>query len=157
MPEETKTAAPVPNGTSVEARLAAARLRAEAKAQAREEEAKLRELALLELTEKLEEEHGGAGEVVVIDGGEAGPIGMKLGAAVLYKQWRSSIDKNQKKLGTDGITLEACQIFVTPCVLHPTKELFGQVVEKFPGLLYVCANALEALYTARNVNDRSKG
>lgn len=113
-------------------------------------ELKKRQLAMLEVEAQLTESQGGAvgEEFALVDGGVAGPIGFRLGENVLHKRFMAAIEK--------GITPEACDQFVRPCVIYPDKTTFGALVEKRPGLLYDCANALTKIYGKNEAAERSK-
>lgn len=142
---------------SIAARLDAARAAKKALDDKAEEVAALRELALLEAEIKYSGELGKKGEAWdLVDGGAEGPIVVKKGEAVLYKAWRSEIDKNKAKTGGDGITLEACHRFAAPQVVFPDSKAFAALVENRQGLLYSCANALEMLHSSNEALTRGK-
>lgn len=143
---------------TIEERLAAAKERKAKREEEHSKEEKARELAILELEERLEAELGGrAGEVfTIIDAGPDGPIAAKVGAAVLYKQFHASIDKHKEKHGGDGITPETCQVFVTPLIVFPEKAKFLEIIERHQGLLFRLANACESLYTAKRAAEDAK-
>lgn len=143
---------------TLDERLAEARQRKVKRDQDAELEAKARELHILELEEQYEQELcGRAGEAfTIIDAGPDGAIVAKLGEAVLYKQFHAKIDKNKEMRGGDGITPEACQIFVSPLIVHPDRAKFAEIVERRQGLLFRIANAVESLYTARKASEDAK-
>lgn len=119
-----------------------ARLRdARAKREAQyDEEQEKRQLAILELEDKLSTELGVRGEAFeIVDGGPDGPIALKLGEPVLYKKYRA-------KVRLDKDTQEDLIAFVRPCVCFPTIDLFDQITGRRPLLLDKLGGVLSKLF-----------
>ena len=153
---EIEEDAPAP---TLEERLALAQKRKaerEAKADAADQ---ARELERLELEEKYEKELGPVGEkFVIVAAAHRGSIVLKLGTNVLFKQFESGTEANQKKGfgGPTGITEETCTQFVKPNVVHPSVKEFLSIVDELPGVLYTCTGMLKALYDGDRAKARGK-
>lgn len=119
-------------------RLAAAREAKEKKDAARAEAAAARELEALDLESKLEGELGPRGEHFEIVETVEGPIAVKLGEGILHTRFQAS-----KVTDTD------IHDYVFPCVVHPSKEKYLEIVGRRPGIALRCANALATLYGAK--------
>ena len=137
----------------LKARLAAAKAVIAAHEEKREGELELRQVVLAEVRARFITELGPEGEAfALLDAGAEGPIVLGLGATVLFKRFRSKVDDPKGK----GITLEACQEFVTPCVAYPDKPAFLAICDRRAGLIYDLANELHALYGRNEATERSK-
>ncbi|MBX3218919.1 MAG: hypothetical protein KF795_00285 [Labilithrix sp.] len=126
-------------------RLAAARAAKEAKEIAAREAAAARELEVLELDGRLEQELGPRGAYFEIVETLEGPIAVKLGEAVLHTRFQAS--KIQ-----DADVHE----YVFPNVVHPSKEKYLEIVGRRPGVALRCANALATLYGAKANGEAGK-
>jgi hypothetical protein len=129
----------------VKAKLAEARKAKEERQKAREGDAEARELAILELEEKLEAEHGARGVMFEIVDTVEGPIAVKLGEAVLHTRFQ------QSKM-TDAELDE----YVRPCVVHPSKEKYLEIVGRRPAIALRCASALATLFGVKADVDSGK-
>lgn len=97
--------------------------------------AEARELAVLELEDRLTTELKGArGEAFEIVETVDGPIAVKLGVKTLFKTFRAS-----------KMDEEAAYQFVGPCLLTDV-DAFKQIIGNRPGVLDRCATALASLY-----------
>lgn len=132
--------------TSVDDRLAAARLRKQLAEEKKAKDAKLRELAFLELEAKLEEEYGTRGLEFEVFDTLAGPLAIRRGEAVYHTRFAAIEDPTQADLHE----------YVAPCVVHPSKEKFLKMVDDHPVLYLRAANALATLYGAKSKADAGK-
>ena len=133
----------------VKSRLAAARDRRAAREKLFDEALELRQLAILELEDKLSTDLGKRGEdFEIVDGGPDGPIAVRLGESVLYKKWRA-------KVKTDKDTQEDFIAFVRPCVVYPSADKFDEIIGRRGLLLDKCAGVLAKLYGGWE--DKSEG
>jgi hypothetical protein len=122
-----------------------------------------RKLALLNARVRFEQELGPGGEAFqLIDANEHGPIVVAPpetgGLPVLLKAFNKSIEAEQKKQNNPhgGVTEEACLRFVLPCVKFPERAVFQDILEKAPGVLFLCTKALQDLASARAEIDQGK-
>jgi len=123
----------------LEARYAALLERRAEKDAARAKEERARRMRIELLEQAMEQETGGRmGEAFAILDTSEGPIVVARGPAVLHKRFRESKMKDAD-----------VHDFVTPCVAHPDKPKFLEIVDRCPGLMVVVANALADLYMAR--------
>lgn len=134
--------------TEVSAKLAALRAAKEAREEARRQAFEAQEVELLELEARLEEELGPRGRSFEIvdcrDLGE-GFVAVKLGASVLHKRF---VNSKQTEADVDG--------YVTPCLAHPTVEVYRVIVERRPHVAIRAANALVTLFGFRREEDAKK-
>jgi hypothetical protein len=124
-------------------------------AKAREEKAKrdkaiedardAAELEVLDLDEKFSKELGPRGIEFEIVTTSVGPVVLKRGEAVLQNRL------SQSKV-TDADVVE----YVVPCVVHPTREKFLDMIDKRPLIASRCALALATLFGAKANDDASK-
>lgn len=131
---------------SVKERLAAARAAKEAKTKADSEAADVRELEMLDLEAKLEKEHGPRGKFFEILDTVEGPIAVKLGEAVLHTRFQGAKDLNEN----------AIHDYVFPCVVHPAKEKYLEIIGRRPGIALRCASALATLFGVKANDDAGK-
>jgi hypothetical protein len=128
-------------------KLAAARKAKEERDAARAAKREEAELAVLELEAKYEKELGPRGvDFEIVDTVE-GPIVVKLGEAVLHTRFQSKGDKY-----TDADVFD----YVDPCVVHPSKEKFREMIGRKPVFAVRCASALATLFGAKSDEDNSK-
>ncbi len=140
-----------PATESIEARLE--RLERERALRDEKQAAILRErrAEVLELESRLAAAHGVRGEDFdMVDGGKDGPIGLALidGVGVLYKSYRAKVRKDADKQ-------EDLIAFVRPCVVHPSKERFDEIVRQRGFILDRCGAVL--LELCGGWEDRTKG
>lgn len=133
-------------------RLAAAKAKKADRTVARSAEDEARELAILELENRLEDEGKGPRGVnfEIVDGGSEGPIAVRLGEMVLYKRFTSTMKGDKEP------THEDLAAYVTPCVIHPERGKFLAAIDRRPVLLMRCANALTTLFGAKDEDARGK-
>lgn len=129
----------------MKAKLVAARAAKEAKEAARAEAAAERELEVLELEEDLEKKHGPRGSYFEIVETAEGPIAVKLGEGVLHTRFAES-----------KVTPTDIHDYVFPCVVHPSREKYLEIVGRRPAVALRCANALASLYGAKASADAGK-
>ena len=131
--------------SDVKERLAKAREAKAAKEKAAAEAAEMLELETLELETSLEKEHGPRGFGFEIVETPEGPIAVKLGDSVLHKRFsESKIDE------------ASMHDYVYPCVVHPAKDKYLEIVGRRPGIVLRCANALASLFGAKANADAGK-
>lgn len=133
--------------TDMKVKLQAARLAAEQREKARQEREDQLELDAYELDEKLSAELGPRGVFYEIVMTVEGPVAVKLGDEVLYKQYMATAEKS---------STEEQHKFVFPNVIHPDKESFLKLAQRRPGVLLRCANALATLYGLRREDEKGK-
>lgn len=139
----------------IRARLAAAKEKKAARSLEQERLHEAQELAILELENSLED--GGKGprgvNFEIVDGGDSGPIALRLGEMILYKRFTSTMKGDKEPSHEDLFN------YVSPCVIHPDRQAFAKLVERKPVLLMRCANALTTLFGAKDEDARenSKG
>lgn len=112
----------------------------------RELEADEKELERAELVDKFETELGPIGrEFQIVDATALGEgfIVVKLGTEVGWKKFQNS-----------KVTEVDVRNFVLPCVAHPEKEKYDEIVTRRPALANRCANALATLHGAK-LNDEA--
>lgn len=126
-------------------RLASARAAKEAKEAAAKAAADVRELETLELEAKLEDMFGPRGQAFELVETLEGPIAVKLGEGILHTRFQAS--------KMDDAAIDE---YVRPCVAHPTKEKYLEMVGRRPGLALRCASALATLYGAKDARDSGK-
>jgi hypothetical protein len=153
VPVPQTTAAPTaPTGNAaLEERLERLRKERAIRDGQQEEIEKAREADVLELEGRLAEQYGVRGEEFdIVDGGKDGPIGLALieGIGVLYKGYRAKVRKDADKQ-------EDLVAFVRPCIVHPSKERFDEIVRKRGFILDRCGSTLLAL--CGGWEDRTKG
>lgn len=129
----------------VKAKLAAARKAREDREKAEAEKAEARELEVLELEERLEKELGPRGVDFEIVETIEGPIAVKRGEAILHQRFQSS--------KVDEASIDA---YVRPCVVHPAKEKYLEIVGRRPGVAVRCASALATLFGVKADRDTGK-
>ena len=132
----------------IRAKLAAARAAQAARDDAAAAEADAAELELFELVEKFEKELGREGRAfAVVDATDLGEghIVLRLGEGVLWKTYAAS---KMNVVDTDA--------FVLPCVVHPTKEVYREIVMRRGFIADRCANALATLYGVKVGETRKK-
>lgn len=135
-------------GGDVAARRAELIAKEEARQKDREAARQKAELELLEIVDKYETEIGPRGQrFQVIDATALGEglIVLKLGEEVLWKRYTAS------KM-TDADTFD----FVFPCVVHPAKELFAEIVSRRGAIAGRCAKALGELYGLKFKEEEGK-
>lgn len=131
--------------SDIKERLAKARDAKAKKEKAEAEAAEARELEVLELEASLEKEYGPRGTGFEIVETVEGPIAMKLGEAVLHTRFAGS-----------KVDEPAIHEYVFPCVVHPAKERYAEIVARRPGIGLRCANALATLFGAKANADAGK-
>lgn len=129
----------------LQARLARARQARETRDKADEQRALERECEWLELEERLVKEHGPRGHAFDMINTTEGAIAFRLGEAVLLKRFR---DSKQGEVELHD--------FITPCIVHPAKEAYLEILGRRPGLAIVIANKLCDLYAAKAEDDAGK-
>jgi hypothetical protein len=133
------------SAADIQAKLAEKRAAKEEREAARVAEGVHKELLILELEEKLEKELGARGSFFEIVDTVEGPIALMLGAAVLHTRFQAS-----------KVTDQDIHDYVFPCVVHPEKEKYLEIVGRRPGVALRCANALAILYGAKANADAGK-
>ncbi len=133
------------SNVDVKEKLVAARAAKDAREKSKAEAAQARELESLELEEKYDKELGPRGAFFEIVDTIEGPIVLKLGEAVLHTRFSES-----------KVTAADIHEYVYPCVVHPTKEKYLEIVGRRPALALRCANALATLYGAKANADAGK-
>ncbi len=140
---------PEAGNVSVQDRLAARRVEQERRDAAAQEAADRAELARFDLRDKFEKETGGTvnKDFVIIDASELGEghIVLKLGPSVLWKTFQAS------KMG-----LTDMDSFVVPCLLHPTKDEYREIVTRRQLIADTCTTALAGLYGFKAKVDKEK-
>lgn len=140
-PEAQASTPATSSSEEVERRLLEARKRKAEREKAIEDRKRKFELELLELEEKFEAELGPRGSAFEIvdatDQGE-GFIVLKLGYGVAYHAFKNSKMKEKD-----------VHAFVLPCVVHPERAKFLELVERRHELPIRCANALVTLHGAK--------
>ncbi len=129
----------------LKARLAAALKAKEERDADAEEKALERQVEWLELEGKLVKELGPVGHSFDMLNTSVGPIAFRLGEAVLHKQFR-----NSKQTEVD------IHNFVTPCIVHPARDRFLEIVGERPGVAVIIANKLADLYAGKAEDDAGK-
>lgn len=119
--------------------------RAAERAKAREGEERKRRIEVLKLEAKFEEELGPRGSMFEIVETVEGPIVVRLGEGVLFQRFTAS-----------KVTPADVHNFVYPCVEHPTKERYVEIVANRPEVAGRCAHALMSLFGAKNKDDAGK-
>lgn len=99
----------------------------------------------LELELKYESELGPRGVFFEVVDTIEGPVVIKLGEAILHKRFSES-----------KVTPTDVHDYVTPCVVHPSREEYLQLVDRRPAIEMRCATALAALYGAKRQADEGK-
>jgi hypothetical protein len=130
---------------STQEKLAAARAAKETRQNAAKEAAAAKELALLELEERLEKEHGARGAFFEMFDTVEGPVAVKLGEAVLHTRFQAS------KMEPSDL-----HDYVHPCVVHPSKEKYVEIVDRRPAIAQRAALALATLYGVKANEDAGK-
>jgi hypothetical protein len=126
----------------VEARLAELRKASDLREAAEIEQRKRRELAILELEDRLTRELGRRGEdFEIIDGGPVGPLAVRLGEGVTWKRYRA-------KVRADEDTQEDMIAFVSACMAYPDAATFREACNSRPFLWDRCADQLIKLFGA---------
>lgn len=133
----------------LEARRAAAEQALAAKKEAHDQELALREVVLLETRAKFAAEGTEGEDFVVVDAGPEGPIVLKLGPFVLYKEWRA-------KVLEDKATIEAAQRFVLACVAFPEAPVIREIVQRRAALVDKLIGPLTRLYEADVSGEQKK-
>lgn len=135
----------------LKARREAAEKALEARKRVRDQELEAREVALLEARVAYGDKFNGAeGEAfVVFDAGAEGPIVLKPGAMVLYKEYRA-------KVLAEEITLEAAQKYILPCVESPDRVKMLDILTRRPALHDDLVVALHRLHGANEGKARGK-
>ena len=123
---------------------------AQAKREARAtEEAESAELEKFDLIERFEKElHGRLGrafEVVDLTALGEGFVVVKLGDQV---HWRTFESSKMNAMDTD--------VFVVPCVVHPSIDEYRKVIVRRPFVATRCATALAGLYGVKSKDDLGK-
>lgn len=129
-------------------KLAVLRALAEEREAARAEARELAELEGLELECRFEKELGPKGQsFAIVDASELGEgfIVVKLGEEVLWKKYKSSKME-------PGDTHD----FVYPCVAHPSRERYVEIVARRPFLAERSASALATLYGVKLRTEEGK-
>ena len=134
----------------IEARKRAAREKLAALEHKDDEAEELRQLALDELTVKLAEEHGRPGKDFVILDTAIGPIALKPAQAILWTRYVSRIPDNGQPKHEDAFA------FVSPCVIHPSREEFAKLADARAGIVQAAANELAHLYQGKDRTRRPK-
>lgn len=129
----------------IKGKLAAARLAAEQRAEVRLAAAEERELDALNLEAKYELELGQRGVMFDIVATVEGAIVLKLGEGILHTRFT-----NSKTTDVD------VHDFVFPCVVHPEKEKYVELVARRPGVAWDCAAKLQALFHAKDQVNQGK-
>lgn len=128
----------------------AAHDRLDKKREERARELQRREVVLLETRAKYEDELGPEGEAfALIDAGAEGPIVVKPGLMVVYKEYRAKALK-------DEVTLEAAQKFILPCLVEPAKDKLLDILQRRAALHDDIVLALLNLHGRNEAIDRGK-
>lgn len=130
-------------------KLAALREAKQKREEAAREAAELRELEVLELEEKFTADLGARGVQFEIVETVEGPIVVKLGESVLHTRFQDAVSK-------DKINDATVDQYVFPCIVHPTKEKYREIVGRRPALALRCASALSTLFGAKDATDAGK-
>lgn len=127
--------------------LAELRERAAARAAKAQEDAEAREARCLELEEKYAAELGAPGVGFAVVSTLEGPVVVKPGPVVLFKQLRD---------GAPEITFDAMQTFVQGCLVFPDRKEFAAMVERRAGIVTMVGDALLLLYRGAENLTRGK-
>lgn len=111
----------------------------------RAEDAKKRAVEVLELELKFEGEIGPRGSQFEIVETVDGPIVVRLGEGILYERFTAS-----------KVTPADVHDFVYPCVIHPAKEKYLEIVARRPDIASRVAHALMNLFGSRHKDDSGK-
>lgn len=120
------------------------KMRADARARAR--------LEFLTLKSKYERELGPIGqEFQIVDASELGEgfIVLRRGEEVLWKRY-------SKLLAKESETAADTRDFVLPCIEHPAKEKYDEIVARRAFIADRCANALSSLYGVKHRKEEGK-
>lgn len=121
---------------------------ASAKADAADQE---RAVMMLEVRAKYTQELGREGvDFLVFDAGVEGPIVLKLGQMVLWKEFRA------KLLSDDGATLEAEQKYLLGCLAYPAREKLLEILQRRSSLHDDLVVELKKLHGANIAEQRGK-
>lgn len=133
-------------------RIAAAEHAREERLKARAHAQAVARLEGLELEEKYERELGPVGqEFQIVDATDLGEgfVVLRRGEEVLWKRYSKLIAKETE---TEVDTRD----FVLPCVVHPAKEKYDEIVSRRPFIASRCANALGSLYGVKRRAEEGK-
>ena len=147
--QEEILATPLDGKPTTRDRLAAARARQAARDEKLAAEAEVAELERFDLVERFEKELGGReGSAFAIvnatDLGE-GHIVLRLGEGILWKVFSAS---KVNDVDVDN--------FVVPCVMHPAKETYREIVARRGAVAARCAAALSGLFGLKMGDDQKK-
>lgn len=105
-----------------------------------------RRLKEAEALDKLEQEHGKVGRDIQIVESDVGAVIVKRPTMAVYRRFQDSGTTETKDL----------ENLVRPCVLHPSKAEFDQMIERLPMLLRHAADACVVLAGLRVKNLQAK-
>lgn len=143
---------------ALEAQAAAARgalIEARARREEAKRAAKLREEIAeaeqeeknLEILDALEAEHGALDKDIARVNTPGGMVVLKHNGT----HFRAFQHKTK-----DRVNIEATQDLVRVCAIHPDKESFSKLLNRYPGALAMCAEALATLAGYRSKDDGGK-
>jgi len=116
---------------------------AEQVAKAERLEAERRAVADEEAIARLEEEHGPLDKAIAVVYTDLGAVVVRRAKPPAYKRFNEHITRENAK------PFELSEQLVFACLLYPTREAFGAMVEAQPFTLIRCANAISTLAGVR--------
>jgi hypothetical protein len=138
----------------LEAQLAAIQAKRAAFAAAREKakrpdvlksqlEAEVRDLEDDQAIVALEDEHGADGRFIKVIRTDLGAVILRRAHAPAFKRFQDLRSRENSKVH------ELSEQLVRPCLLHPSKERFDEMLREQPHILIRCANGLAELAGVR--------